>query len=263
MSRALSIAATGMSAQQLNVDVIANNIANINTTAYKRQRAEFSDLLYQNIQRVGTSSSDANTVIPTGIQLGLGVNTGAVYRIHETGQFTQTSNPLDIAVQGKGYFRIILPSGDFAYTRAGNFQPNASGEIVNSQGYIVSPGLTIPANSVQVTVNTSGQVYATLQGQSAPQLIGQLDLVTFVNEAGLHADGDNLYSVTDASGPEITGIPGVDGVGTMLSGFLESSNVDPVRELTTLITAQRGYEMNSKVIQAADGMLQTINNVKQ
>ncbi len=260
--RALSIAATGMQAQELNVQTISNNIANLNTTAFKKQRAEFQDLLYQNITRVGTTSSDAATVIPTGIQVGLGVKTGATYRITEQGSLTQTGNAFDIAVLGQGYFQITLPSGDIAYTRAGSFQVNADGEIVTAEGYSVSPSITVPPDAIQVDINQSGEVLVTIQGQTTPSNVGQFDLAKFVNPAGLEAQGNNLFTETEASGTPVLGTPGADGFGNIQQGFLETSNVDAVTEITNLITAQRAYELNSRVISTADEMLQSINQIR-
>jgi flagellar basal-body rod protein FlgG len=261
--RALNTAATGMQAQQLNVDVISNNIANINSTSYQRQRAEFMDLLYQTQRNPGSASSDTGSIIPTGVQIGLGVNTGSVYRINEQGELQQTSNPTDIAIKGKGYFRVELPDGTFSYTRAGSFQMSPTGEIVNAKGYLVSPGIIIPNNSSNVTINDSGQVSATLPGAATPQILGQFDMIDFPNPAGLFATGDNQFIESAASGAPTTGVAGVDGLGKIIQGWLETSNVDPVREITSLITAQRGYELNSKVIKAGDEMLQTVNNSKQ
>jgi flagellar basal-body rod protein FlgG len=261
--RALHTAATGLQAQTLNIDVISNNIANLTTTSFKRQRAEFQDLLYQSQERVGTNSSDSGTIVPTGIQVGLGVSAGAVYRIHEQGSLTQTSSPLDIAIRGKGFFSVELPTGEIAYTRAGSFQLNGDGEIVTSEGYLVSPGITVPDDAIDITINESGEVQATMPNQTQPQLLGQLEITDFVNPAGLDALGDNLLKETEASGAPIVGIAGEDGIGTLLQGFLESSNVNPVTELTTLITAQRAYELNSKVIQAGDEILQTLNQAKR
>lgn len=261
--RMLQTAATGLLAQTLNIDVLSNNIANLSTTGYKRERAEFQDLLYENQQRVGTNSSDTGTIVPTGIQIGLGVAPGAVYRIHQQGSVLQTESPLDVAIQGKGFFSVELPSGDLAYTRAGSFQLNGDGEIVTADGYVVSPGITIPQDAVDVTINKNGEVQVTIQGQQQPQLVGQLEINDFINPAGLSATGDNLLLETEASGAPIIGIAGEDGIGTLLQGFLESSNVDPVKELTTLITAQRAYEMNSKVLQVGDELLQTLNQAKR
>ena len=260
--RALNIAATGMQAQQTNVEVISNNIANMNTTGYNRRRAEFTDLLYQNMKRVGSNSSDNNTIVPTGIQLGLGVKTASVYRITEQGSLTSTSNSLDLAVQGKGYFQVQLPSGQTAYTRDGEFQLSSNGQIVTSQGYTVMPAITVPTNALSVTVNNSGQVSVSLSGQTTDSIVGQLQLAVFPNEAGLEAEGDNLFIETAASGTGVVSTPGSTGFGTLLQGYLESSNVNTVTEVTDMISAQRAYEMNSKVIQSADEMLQTLNQVK-
>lgn len=260
--RALSIAATGMLAQQLNVEVISNNIANMNTTAYKRQRAEFQDLLYQDERRVGSTSSDAGTIVPSGIQLGLGVRTAAVYRMTGQGNLMSTENTLDLAVQGKGFFQIELPSGEIAYTRAGSFQLSPSGEIVTADGYIVLPGIAIPDDAIDATINTSGEVLVTLTGQVTPQNVGQIELASFANQVGLQAMGNNLFLESTASGPPITGVPGEVGFGTVLQGFLETSNVDVVSEITNLIRAQRAYEMNSKVIETSDQMLQTASQLR-
>ena len=257
--RSLNIAATGLAAQQTNIDVISHNLANMTTSGYKKERAEFQDLLYENLRRVGTSSSDAGTIIPTGVQLGLGVKTAGVYRNHEQGTVSGTGNPLDIAIQGKGFFQIEMPSGDFSYTRNGAFQLSPDGEIVTIDGYKVSPGITIPQDAVDVSINAKGEVEVTQDGQAAPSKIGQLDMVNFINPAGLKAVGDNLYQQTAASGDPQTSVPGDVGFGTVLQGFLEQSNVDPVSEITGLIVAQRAYEMNTKVIKASDEMMQTLN----
>ncbi|MBI1328809.1 MAG: flagellar basal-body rod protein FlgG [Alphaproteobacteria bacterium] len=253
--RALSIAATGMLAQQTNVEVIANNLANMNTAGFKRQRAEFQDLLYQNIEQAGTQSSDTGTVVPSGIQLGAGVRTAAVYRVTSQGDVSQTSNPYDLAINGPGFFRVQQPDGTDAYTRAGNFALSPEGQIVTDQGYTVSPGIAVPANALSVSVNGQGQVQATIPGQSAPQTLGQLELVRFPNESGLQAVGGNLFLETASSGTAQSGLPGSSGYGTIQQGFLETANVNPVEEITALITAQRAYEMNSKVISAADEMM--------
>ncbi|MDE3116304.1 MAG: flagellar basal-body rod protein FlgG [Pseudomonadota bacterium] len=254
--RALSIAATGMMAQETNVEVIANNLANMNTTGFKRQQAEFQDLLYQNIVQPGSQSSDSGTIVPAGIQLGAGVRTAAVYRIGSQGDLTSTSNPYDLAIQGAGYFHITLPDGTDAYTRAGNFALSASGQIVTDKGYTVAPGIAVPSNALSITVNAQGQVQATLPGQTAPQTLGQLELARFSNEDGLNALGGNLYTETPASGSPQSGVPGSTGFGTIQQGYLETANVNPVEEITALITAQRAYEMNSKVVTAADNMMQ-------
>jgi flagellar basal-body rod protein FlgG len=254
--RSLSIASTGMLAQQLNVEVISNNIANMNTTGFKRQRAEFQDLLYQNLERMGANSSDQGTIIPTGIQVGTGVKTASVYRIMQQGNMNQTENPLDLAIEGRGFFRIRLPSGETAYSRAGAFASNAEGQIVTPDGYAVEPGINIPTDAIDVKINNSGQVYVRLAGQQTDTLVGQLDLANFANEAGLESQGSNLYLETAASGSAQTGTPGSTGFGQIAQGSLETSNVNAVTEITSLISAQRAYEMNSKVVTASDEMLQ-------
>ncbi|HTH17889.1 MAG TPA: flagellar basal-body rod protein FlgG [Magnetospirillum sp.] len=260
--RSLNIAATGMLAQQTNVEVISNNIANMNTTAYTRRRPEFSDLLYQNLRRVGAASSDAGTIVPTGVQLGLGVKTTAVYRITEQGSVQNTDNTLDLAVQGKGYFQIKLPSGETSYTRDGSFQLSDKGEIVTHEGYTVLPGITVPSDAVGISINASGQVMVKKDGSIDQTVVGQLQTAIFPNEAGLEARGDNLYMETPASGPASVANPGSAGYGTVLQGYLETSNVNVVSEVTNLISAQRAYEMNSKVISTSDEMLNTINQMK-
>jgi flagellar basal-body rod protein FlgG len=260
--RSLDIAGTGMQAQQTNVEVISNNIANLTTTGFKRRRAEFQDLIYQNLRRVGSNSSDTGTVVPAGAQVGLGVKTAAIYRISEQGNLQQTSNTLDMAVQGNGYFQVTLPSGETAYTRDGTFSLSPDGTIVTADGYIVQPGITIPSNATAVTINTAGQVQATLSGQTAPTTVGTLQLAAFPNETGLDAQGDNLFLQSAASGNAVTGAPATPGFGTVLQGFIETSNVNVVSEITNLITAQRAYEMNSKVITASDQMLSTLTNLR-
>jgi len=254
--RALSIASTGMLAQQTNVEVIANNLANMNTTGFKQQRAEFQDLLYQNVQTPGSQTSDTGAVAPNGIQIGAGVKTAAIYRITTQGDLKSTSNPYDVAVQGAGFFRIQNADGTDAYTRAGNFSLSPQGQLVTQQGLTVQPGIAIPQNTLSVQINAQGQVMATVAGNTTPQTVGQLELTRFPNEAGLNAVGNNLYLETPASGSPQAGVPGNPGYGTIQQGFLETSNVNSVDEITALITAQRAYEMNSKVISAADQMLQ-------
>jgi flagellar basal-body rod protein FlgG len=260
--RALDIAGTGMQAQQTNVEVISNNIANMTTTGFKRQRAEFQDLIYQNLRRVGSTSSDSGTILPSGAQVGLGVKTAAIYRINEQGNLQQTSNSLDVAIQGNGYFQVTLPSGETAYTRDGSFGMSPEGQIVTADGYVVAPGITIPTNATTVSVNATGQVQATVSGQTAPVLVGQFQLAAFPNPAGLDGQGDNLLLATAASGNAVTGVPASPGFGTTLQGFIETSNVNVVTEITNLITAQRAYEMNSKVITAGDEMLSTLTNLR-
>jgi len=254
--RALSIASTGMLAQQTNVEVIANNLANMNTTGFKQQRAEFQDLLYQNVQTPGAQTSDQGTYAPSGIQLGAGVKTSAVYRITTQGDLTSTSNPYDVAVEGPGFFRIQQADGTDAYTRAGNFGLSPQGQLVTQDGLVVQPGIAIPQNTIKVDINAQGQVNATVAGNSTPQTVGQLELTRFPNEGGLNSIGSNLYLETPASGSPQAGVPGSVGYGTIQQGFLETSNVNSVDEITALITAQRAYEMNSKVVSAADQMLQ-------
>jgi flagellar basal-body rod protein FlgG len=260
--RALDIAGTGMQAQQTNVEVISNNIANMTTTGFKRRRAEFQDLIYENLRRVGSNSSDNGTVVPSGAQIGLGVKTAAIYRITEQGNLQQTGNSLDTAIQGNGYFQITLPSGDIAYTRDGTFSLSPTGVIVTADGYPVSPGITVPTNAVSVTINGAGQVQVTISGQTNPSTVGQIELAAFPNESGLDAQGDNLFIQSAASGNAVTGVPASPGFGNVMQGFVETSNVNVVTEITDLITAQRSYEMNSKVITASDDMLQTLTNLR-
>jgi flagellar basal-body rod protein FlgG len=260
--QALRTAATGMAAQQLNVEVISNNIANMNTIGFKRQRAEFEDLLYQTMEAPGAQSSDTGTVVPTGVQIGGGVKSGAVYRITEQGSATQTGNQYDLDIQGRGYLPVLLPSGETAYTRAGNLSPNDQGQLVTPDGYLVQPTITIPQGTTQVIISKIGQVQVLQQGQTAPTTVGQLQLATFLNEGGLDAQGDNLFLESSASGAATLANPGSTGVGTVLQGYTEASNVDAVSEITSLIVAQRAYEMNSKVVTTADQMLATANQVK-
>lgn len=260
--RSLSIGATGMMAQQLNVEVISNNLANMTTTGFKRSRAEFQDLLYQNQRRTGSPSSEAGTLVPAGVQLGLGVKTAAVYRIHEQGPMVNTTNDFDVAIQGRGYFTIELPSGDIAYSRSGNFQLSPDGLIVTADGYTVSPGITVPPDAIAVSINADGAVWAKVPGQIEEQELGRLELATFVNEVGLQAIGNNLLTETAASGAAIPRLPGEAGVGTLLQGYLESANVNPVAEITSLITAQRAYELNSKVISTTDQMMATMTQLR-
>lgn len=260
--RALRTAASGMAAQQLNVEVISNNIANMNTVGFKKQRAEFQDLLYQNVERMGAQSSASGTVVPTGIQIGAGVKAGAVYRVTEQGTPQITGNPYDMAIDGKGYFQITLPSGETAYTRAGNLQVNPEGQMVTDDGYLLEPAITIPQDATKVTISKTGLVQVTQAGQPAPTTVGQIELASFFNEAGLEAIGDNLLLETAASGPAIVGTPGDAGYGQIMQAYTEASNVDAVAEISALIVAQRAYEMNSKVISTADQMLSVASQVK-
>jgi flagellar basal-body rod protein FlgG len=260
--RALDIAATGMQAQQTNVEVISNNIANMTTTGFKRRRAGFEDLIYQNLRRVGSNTSDAGQILPSGAQIGLGVKTAAIYPINEQGNLQQTGNSLDLAISGNGYFQVTLPSGETGFTRDGSFALSPTGQIVTGNGYVVQPALTIPTAATSVTVNAAGQVEVTLSGQAAPNLVGQIQIADFPNPAGLQAQGDNLFLATAASGTATTGTPGSPGFGSVEQGFIETSNVNVVSEITDLITAQRAYEMNSKVITAGDQMMSTLTNLR-
>ena len=260
--RSLAIGATGMQAQQLNVEVISNNIANSATNGFKAQRAEFQDLLYQNMRRIGSTSSDAGTIVPSGVQIGAGVRTSSVYRIMSQGNLTVTENQLDLAVNGNGFFQIQLPTGETAYTRDGTFSLNPQGQIVTSNGYALNPAITIPPNVQSITVSATGQVQAKIAGTVTPAIVGQITLAAFPNDAGLEATGDNLFLETPASGTAVTGNPGVQGFGSLVQGSLETSNVNVVQEITNLITAQRAYEMNSKVIKTTDEMMQTVGQMQ-
>jgi flagellar basal-body rod protein FlgG len=258
---ALYTAASGMAAQELAVQVISNNIANLSTTGYKRQRAEFQDLLYDHVRQVGTQSSNQGNILPVGIELGLGVKTVGTPRLMTQGNLSSTSNSLDLAVQGDGFFKILMPDGSFAYTRDGSFNMDAQGRIVTANGNVVQPGITVPSTASSITINQQGQVSVTIPGSTTPSILGQFTLTRFINEAGLQAIGDNLLVETPASGPPQDGQAMQNGYGNIQQGNLEQSNVDAVVEMTNLITAQRSYEMNSKVITATDQMLQTNNNM--
>lgn len=257
--KALSIAATGMAAQDLNVSVIANNIANINTTGFKRARAEFTDLLYQAERLQGVSSRGQSNTIPEGAQLGLGVRTASIRNLHIQGVLASTGNKLDWGLNGRGWFQVTDANGETVYTRAGAFNTNGAGQIVTSDGFLVSPTMIVPTNAIDVTISQSGLVSAIVAGQPAPQQLGQISLANFANDAGLAPLGNNLYKQTEASGAPIIGVPGDPGFATVSQAYLESSNVDPVKEITDLIAAQRAYEMNSKVIQAASEMESTVS----
>ncbi len=262
MMRSLDIGATGMLAQQMNVDVISNNIANMTTSGFKRQRLEFQDLLYQDLRRPGASSSDANTITPSGIQLGLGVRPVATVRSHQQGAVLLTENDLDMAINGDGFFQIELPNGETAYTRSGAMTLSGDGEIVTQQGYRVLPGITVPTDTVSITINESGEVLAKLSAQTALQNLGQLQLAKFINPAGLDAIGDTMFLETEASGNVTTGNPGTDNFGKIQQSAIEQSNVNVVEEITRLIAAQRSYEMNSNVISTTDEMLNTVNQLR-
>ena len=260
--RALTIAATGMNAQERNIEVIANNVANINTTGFKRSRAEFSDLLYQSERLMGVSSRGRDATVPEGAQIGLGVRTAAIRSVHTQGSLTNTGNALDLALNGRGWFQVQASQGDAVYTRSGAFNTNATGQLVTLDGLSIVPSIVVPPNSTNLTVSQTGAVTVMTPGKTTPQLLGQLTLATFVNEAGLQPLGGNLYQQTVASGPPNVGVPGDVDIGVIQQGYLESSNVDPVSEITNLISAQRAYEMNSKVIQSADQMAGSLANMR-
>lgn len=262
MIRALSTAAAGMNAQQLTVDVIANNLANVNTSGFKRSRVDFQDLLYQT-ERVPGTATARNATVPVGIQVGMGSRPGAVYKLFSQGTFQQTGNSLDVAVEGDGFLQVLLPDGRTAYTRDGSFKVDSAGQVVTSDGFPLQPELNVPTEALSVSIGESGVVSVTLPGQEEPQEIGQLQLSRFVNPAGLQSVGRNLFVPTFASGAAQTGTPGLDGYGTLAQGFLETSNVKVVEEMVALITALRAYEVNSKAIQTADDMLAIANQVRQ
>ncbi|GAB4293047.1 MAG: flagellar basal-body rod protein FlgG [Roseovarius sp.] len=260
--RALKIAATGMAAQQMRVETISNNLANMSTTGYNTRRAEFADLHYQQLARAGTINAVDGTVLPTGVQLGLGVRPAAVTVQLAQGALSQTGGDLDIAIDGNGYFAVTLPSGQSAYTRDGALKRSGDGLVVTSDGFPVAPEITIPADARSLSINADGEVYAYFSDTPEAQLLGQFDLVGFANPKGLEAIGGNLFLETEASGQPLPGSPGKDGLGTLRQGYLEDSSVDAVREVTELIEAQRGYELNAKVISAADQMLGATTQVR-
>jgi flagellar basal-body rod protein FlgG len=253
--RALQTAATGMMAQELNVQVISNNIANLRTTGYKRQQAHFQDLLYENFRRAGAATSDQNTVVPAGIELGSGVKTSSTSRVMNQGNLASTEKEYDVAIRGEGLFKIRMPDGRTAYTRDGSFDLDAQGQLVTRDGYLVDPGITVPQNASSVTIGANGTVEASIPGQVAPQALGQIQLARFVNKSGLESIGDNLFLETAASGPAIDGNPNSEGFGNLQQNYLEEANVNAVTEISSLISAQRAYEMNSKIVTAADQML--------
>ena len=259
--KSLQIAATGMMAQELNVEVISNNIANMRTTGFKKMRAEFQDLLYQDLRRVGSASSDSGTTVPTGIQLGFGVKTGATSRIMSQGNLNNTQKDLDVAIRGEGFFAITLPNGGTAYTRDGSFELDAQGQLVTLDGYQVNPGITIPANAKSININRTGGVEVIVGNATTPTQVGQIQLSRFINKSGLKAVGDNLYLETAASGSATQGSPGDVGFGDVAQRFLESANVNAVSEISDLISAQRAYEMNARVISASDEMMSATTNI--
>lgn len=260
--RALKIAATGMTAQQMRVETISNNLANMNTTGYNARRAEFSDLHYQQMSRAGTVNAADGTVLPTGVQLGLGVRPSAVSIHLAQGSLAATGNDLDVAIDGRGFLEVALPSGEPAFTRDGSLKRSADGLIVTSDGYVVAPEITIPVDARSVSINSNGEVYAYFDDTTDGQLLGQFTLASFANAKGLEALGSNLFSETEAAGAALVSVPGEDGLGTLRQGYLEDSSVDAVREVTELIEAQRGYEMNAKVISAADQMMAATAQVR-
>lgn len=262
MIRALWTAATGMQGQQTNIDVIANNLANVNTVGFKRSSADFEDLIYQTQKEAGVNTT-SNTVEPTGIQIGLGTQLAAVSKNFMQGSLQQTGNPLDLAIQGSGFFQITMPDGSIAYTRAGDFQLDNNGRIVTTDGYPLSPEITIPQDTTSVSVGNDGTISVLEAGQTTPTQLGQLQLAFFANPAGLKSIGQNLYIQTVSSGTPTLGTPGINGLGTINQGYLEMSNVSVVQEMVNMIAAQRAYETNAKVIQTSDQMLQTANNLKQ
>jgi len=255
MNPALWIAKTGVDAQQTRMTVISNNLANVNTTGFKRGKAIFSDLLYQNVRQVGSQSSEGTT-LPSGLSLGTGVRTVATEKMHTQGNVAKTDGPLDIAIQGRGFLQILTPDGSTAYTRDGSFQVDSTGQMVTANGYPLQPSITVPANSASVTIAADGTVEALVAGQSSPSGIGTIQLADFINPAGLEAIGENLYRESVSSGTPTTANPASSGVGSLLQGFVESSNVNVVEELVSMIEAQRAYEMNSKAISTVDEMLQ-------
>jgi flagellar basal-body rod protein FlgG len=259
MNKALWIAKTGLDAQQTRMSVVANNLANVNTTGFKRDRAVFQDLVYQTVRQAGAQAA-LDTELPSGLMLGTGVRTVATEKLFTQGNLTQSNNSLDMAIEGRGFFEILMPDGTLAYTRDGSFQLNSQGQMVTSGGYALQPDISIPEGTTTITVAEDGTVSATVAGNALPFILGSLELADFVNPSGLQAIGQNLFVETAASGAPQTGTPGLDGRGRLLQGFLENSNVNTVEELVNMIETQRAYEMNSKAISTADQMLQYVNN---
>ena len=260
MIRALWTAATGMDSQQTNLDVIANNLANVNTSGFKKSRADFQELLYQ-VSKTPGSSTSADTVSPTGIQVGLGSRTAAVQKIFSVGDMMQTQNELDIAIEGRGFFQIDLPDGTTSYTRSGALKKDGDGRLTTSEGYLMSPQIIIPENTTSISIGQDGTVDVFLDGETTATEVGVIELATFSNESGLRSLGRNLYSETISSGGPITGVPGETGMGTLSQGYLEGSNVSVMEEMVSMIAAQRAYEVNSKAIKTADEILQMTNNL--
>ena len=262
MDRSLFIAATGMEAQRINIDVISNNLANVNTTGYKKSRADFQELLYQGLKTAGATSAEG-TEVPTGIQLGLGVKPAAVQKMFQQGDFVSTGNSLDLVIEGKGFFQISTPDGETAYSRAGAFKLNSEGNIVNSDGYALEPSITVTSDTLEITITSDGTVSVLQAGTNTPVEVGQIEIAQFINPGGLQAIGKNLFFPTGSSGEAATGTPGSEGLGSINQGFLELSNVNVVEEMVNMIVSQRAYELNSKVIQATDEMLALANNLKR
>ena len=262
MIRTFWIAATGMGGQQLNLDVIANNLANVNTVGFKKSRADFEELLYQEVMVPGAASSP-ETQIPTGLHVGLGVRPIATQKIFSEGNMEQTANSLDIAIEGDGFFKILMPNGEFAYTRNGSFKLDRDGRMVTPTGHPMDPEITIPEDTRNITISSDGIVSVTQGDSDVPTEVGNIELAKFINAGGLRPVGRNLYLATEASGDEISGVPGDDGIGLISQGFLEMSNVNVVEEMVKMIISQRAYEMNSKAIQTADEMIQTVNNLRR
>jgi flagellar basal-body rod protein FlgG len=262
MLRALWSAASGMSVQQTNLDVIANNIANANTNGFQKSRVDFQDLMYQTVRLMGTKNEAGNQV-PTGVQIGLGAMLAASQKVFLQGDLEQTQNQLDVAIQGNGFIEVDMPSGTKAYTRAGSFKTDSQGRVCTSDGYLIDPNVTVPQNTTAISITSDGTISAQIANQTNPQQIGTIQLYSFPNPAGLSAMGQNLYQETEASGNPTSGTPGQNGLGTILQGYLEMSNVNIMEEMINLIVCQRAYEANSKTIQAADEMLQMANNVRR
>jgi flagellar basal-body rod protein FlgG len=262
MLRSLFIAATGMEAQKLNIDVISNNLANVNTAGFKKSRADFQDLLYQSIRTPGATSAEGSQ-IPSGIQVGMGVKPVAVQKIFVQGDFVQTGNNLDTVIEGNGFYQILMPDGTTSYTRSGAFKLDNEGRIVNSDGYPLEPSITIPSNTTSISISSDGKISVTQPGTSTPTQIGQIEISNFINPGGLIALGKNLLQQSGSSGDPVTGNPGTNGLGTISQGYIEMSNVNVVEEMVNMIVSQRAYEINSKSVQASDQMLQVANNLRQ
>jgi len=262
MQRSLYIAATGMEAQNLSITVISNNLANVSTTGFKKSRADFQDLLYQTIRTPGATSAET-LEIPSGIQVGMGVKPVSVQKIFLQGNYQQTGNNLDTAIEGDGFFQIQMPDGTTAYSRDGSFKLNSDGQIVNSDGYPLEPTITIPSNTTNISISSDGKISVTQAGSTTPKQVGQIELANFINPGGLNSLGKNLFQPTGSSGDPTTANPGASGLGTIQQGYIENSNVDVVEEMVNMIVAQRAYEINSKAVQASDQMLQIVNQMSQ